>query len=123
MNAELNQSHLKLHAFNRILSVVIQTGIIISLAMVMTGLAIYTVRGDTAAGQLTPFLSLPARFIALDPAAFITLGLITLLLMPPVVLIASSVHFIAMRQTRPVIVCVALIILLAVSITVIMVAR
>jgi uncharacterized membrane protein len=123
VETELNLAHQKLHAFNRVLSTVIRTGIFISLALMIAGLLIYMVRGDTAAGKLTPLLSLPGQLVNLDPAAFITLGLYALLLMPPVIILASFAHFISDRQKKPVIVCAALIILIAVSMVVILVVR
>ena len=114
-DAELSVAHLKLHAFNRVLSTVIRIGIAISMVLILTGLAIYSVHGNTAAGKLVPVLSLPVELVRLDPAAFITLGLTALLLIPPVILLASFIHFIAARQKKPVIVCALLIVLLIIS--------
>jgi uncharacterized membrane protein len=110
---ELSQAHQKLHAFNRILSAVIRTGIFISLVLMVAGLVIYMVRGDNEAGQLTPVLSIALQLVKLDPASFITLGLYVLLLMPPAILLASFVHFIATRNVKAIIVCAVLILFIA----------
>jgi uncharacterized membrane protein len=123
MNSELSEAHLKLHAFNRVLSMVIRIGIFISLALMVAGLLVYTIRGDTAAGRLTPLLSLPEELVKLDPAAFITLGLYVLLLMPPVIMLASFAHFISARQKKPLIVCAVLIIFVVISMVMILTIR
>lgn len=118
--AGFNEAHLRLHAFNRVLSTVIRTGIVISLVLFAGGLILYSVQGDTAAGKLVDVLSLPAEMTVLNPAAFITLGLILLLMMPPVILLATFIHFIKERQKKPVIVCILLAALLVTSIVVIL---
>jgi uncharacterized membrane protein len=120
VETELSLAHQKLHAFNRALSTVIRTGIFFSLALMVAGLLIYTVRGDTAEGKLTPLFSLPGQLVKLDPTSFITLGLYILLLMPPVILLTSFAHFISARQKKPVIVCAVLIALIVVSMVMIL---
>jgi uncharacterized membrane protein len=123
VETELNLAHQKLHAFNQVLSIVIRVGIFISLALMVAGLVIYMVSGDTAAGRLTPLLSIPLQLFKLDPASYITLGLYALLAMPPVILMASFAHFIAARQKKPVIVCIVLIVFIIISMAVILVTR
>lgn len=112
---ELNEAHVKLHAFNRTLSIILRVGIALSLLMTAAGLVLYAVKGSLAT-ELTPLWSLAAGLAGLEPTAFITLGLMIMLALPAVILLASFAHFTSARQKRPALVCAILIILLAAGI-------
>ena len=115
MDCKIDSSHEKLHGLNRRVSLVLRIGIGLSLALITAGLILFFTTGAPHMAELTPFYALLAGIAALSPAAFVTAGLVAILLMPPSVLIFSLLHFISMREKQPVITCTVLLILLAAS--------
>jgi uncharacterized membrane protein len=115
MECMIDSSHEKLHELNRRISLVLRIGIGLSLALITAGLILFFVTGAPHMGGLTPLSSLPAGLGILSPAAFVTAGLVVILLMPPTMLVLSLAHFISVREKKPVITCIVLLILLAAS--------
>ena len=115
MGCKIDSSHEKLHGLNSRVSLVLRLGIGLSLAMITAGLILFFRTGAPQMAGLTSLYSLPAGVSALSPAAFVTAGLVVILLMPPAILILSLAHFISMHEKQPVVTCIVLLILLAAS--------
>jgi uncharacterized membrane protein len=120
MECEIDNRHEKLHGHNRRISLALRVGIVISLLLIAGGLILFFVGGASHMSPLTPMTSLVSGLAALNPAAFITAGLIVILLLPTIILVMSLAHFIAERERQPVIVCVVLLAMLASSLILIL---
>lgn len=115
MDCQYDSRHEKLHLLNRRISRVLRWGIAASLVLIIGGLLLFLVSGAPHTSPMLPLPSLINGFIALDPAAFITLGVIFILLLPAIMLILSLAYFAAVRERQPAIVCVVLLIMLICS--------
>jgi uncharacterized membrane protein len=115
MDSQINEKHEKLHTLNRRVGLFLRAGTILSLVLFLAGLIIFIVSGTPHMVALTPASSIIHDLMLLNPAALVTAGLIVILVMPLVILITSLAHFIMTRETRPVIVCVVLLVMLAAS--------
>jgi uncharacterized membrane protein len=115
MKAELNEQHRKRHELNRRVGTFLRVGIIISLLLLVSGLIMFLVKGGPHMVNLTPAPALITDLLTLSPSAFVTAGLFVILLMPPGILLISFAHFIATRNTRPIIVCIVLLAMLVLS--------
>ena len=120
MEYRIDSRHEKLHSLNRRISLALRAGIAASLLLIASGLILFFFSGAPHTVTLTPVTSLVPGLAALNPAAFITTGLIIILLMPIAVLIMSLTHFLATRERRPVIVCIVLLVMLAASLILIL---
>lgn len=105
----------RLHGHYRTVGLVLQTGTVMGLVLIFTGLMFFIVSGTSHISGLTPVTSLFQELLLLNPAAVVTLGLLLILIMPVFILLASLVHFIMTREIKPLIVCIVLIIMLAAS--------
>ena len=94
MNSQIDEKHEKLHTLNRRVGLFLRAGTIVSLLLFLAGLIIFIVSG-------TPHM------VALTPSSSI--------IMPLVILITSLAHFIVTRETKPVVVCIVLLVMLAAS--------
>ncbi|MBN1690332.1 MAG: DUF1634 domain-containing protein [Dehalococcoidia bacterium] len=115
MECRYDNRHEKLHRLNRRISLVLRAGIAVSLILIVCGLIIFLVSGAPHTSPLIPVASLIDGFAALNPAAFITAGVILILLLPISMLILSLAYFAAVREKQPVIVCIVLLVMLASS--------
>jgi uncharacterized membrane protein len=120
MDYQIDSRHEKLHGLNRRISLVLRTGTVASLLLVAAGLILFFTSGTLHTAALTPVISLAHGLAAFDPSAFVTVGLIVMLLMPAAILILSFAHFIAEHERQPVIVCIVLFIMLASSLVLIL---
>ncbi|MEI6185907.1 MAG: DUF1634 domain-containing protein [Dehalococcoidia bacterium] len=120
MQCQLDSRHEKLHRLNRRIGLVLRAGIVASLLLIAGGLILFYFSGAPHTAALTPLTTLVPGLMALNPAAFITAGLIVILLMPVAVLIMSLTHFIVARERQPVIVCIVLLVMLAASLILIL---
>jgi uncharacterized membrane protein len=120
MVCQIDNRHEKLHSLNRRISMALRAGIAVSLLLIASGLILFFSGGAPHTVTLTPVTSLAPGLAALNPAAFITAGLIIILLMPVAVLIMSLAHFFATKERRPVIVCIVLLVMLAASLILIL---
>lgn len=120
MNTDLNHSPLKPQRFNRRLSIVLHTGIAISLLLIVAGLVLSIISGK-AMDMLTPPGLLVAGLLELDPSTFITTGLIITLLLPAVILLSAFTHFITSRQKQPALVCTVLMVLMFTGIAIMLI--
>lgn len=120
MECPLDSRHEMLHRHNRRISLVLRVGTIASLLLIAAGLVLFFISGAPHTAALTPVISLPAGLAALDPSAFVTAGLVLMLLLPVAILLLSLAHFAAERERKPVIVCIVLLMLLAASLILIL---
>jgi len=105
----------KLQSLNKRVSLALRIGIGIGLVLVLAGIIISITINTPHMSGLTPISMLIPELLKLTPAAFVTAGLIIILLLPAVILITSFAHFIATREKQPLIVCVILFLMLAAS--------
>jgi len=112
--------HEKLHGLNRSISLVLRAGTAVSLILIAGGLILFFFSGAPHTAALTHVTALVPGLAALDAAAFITAGLIIILLLPVTVLIMSLAHFLTTREKQPVIVCIVLLVMLASSLILIL---
>lgn len=115
MEHRFDTRHEKLHRLNRRISLVLRAGIAVSLILIACGLIIFLVSGAPHTSPMLPLPSLVDGFAALNPAAFITAGVVLILLLPVAMLILSLAYFAAVKERQPVIVCIVLLIMLAAS--------
>ena len=115
MEVQIDQKHRKLHSLNRLISTILRVMTAVCLLLILTGMVMYIATGAAHAIEITPLSQLLGSVAAFGPAGFITLGLIVMLLMPPAILLASLAYFAAVRDSKPLIVCIILVILLAAS--------
>ncbi|MFA5078142.1 MAG: DUF1634 domain-containing protein [Dehalococcoidia bacterium] len=115
MECQFDSRHEKLHRLNRRISLMLHWGIAASLVLIVCGLILFLVSGAAHTSPMLPLPSLINGFITLDPSAFITLGVIFILLLPAIMLILSLVYFFAVKEKQPVIVCIVLLLMLACS--------
>jgi len=120
MECKSDNSHEKLHGLNRRIGLTLRVGIVVSLLLIAGGLILFFSSGIPHTAVLTPVISLATGLATLNPAAFITAGLIAILLMPVAILIISLAHFAAERERQPVIVCITLLLMLASSLILIL---
>jgi len=120
MECQFDRRHEKLHGLNRRISLTLRAGIVVSLLLVTTGLILFFINGAPHTVELTPVISLAPGLAGLNPAAYITAGLIVILLLPAAMLVLSFAHFIAERERQPVIVCIVLLVMLASSLVLIL---
>jgi uncharacterized membrane protein len=115
MNSRIDEKHEKLHTLNRRVGLFLRAGTIVSLVLFLAGLIIFIVSGTPHMVALTPISSIIHDLLILNPASLVTAGLIIILIMPLVILITALAHFIVTRETRPGVVCIVLLVMLAAS--------
>ena len=120
MECQFDSHHEKLHGLNRRISLTLRAGIVVSLLLITAGLTLFFISGAPHAAELTPVTSLAPGLAGLDPASFITAGLIIILLLPAAILVLSFAHFIAERERQPMIVCIVLLVMLSSSLILIL---
>ena len=115
MHTQTDKLHRELQALNRRVSILLRICVVISIVTILAGLIMFNIKGGSPMAGLTPISTLPSEIAQLNPAAFITAGLILILLMPVAIIIASFAHFVATKERNPIIVCSILLIMLAAS--------
>ena len=78
-------------------------------------MALYIATGAAHPIEITSLSQLLGSLFSFSPAGLITLGLIVMLLMPPAILLASFVYFAAVKDRKPLTVCIVLLIMLALN--------
>ncbi|MBN1374690.1 MAG: DUF1634 domain-containing protein [Dehalococcoidia bacterium] len=115
MDSGMNKLPEKLDTLNRRVGLVLRAGTILSLLLMAAGMVLFLITGTAGMTALTPLTSLFPDLLLLSPTALVTLGLYLILLMPAVILFTSLYHFIVKHEKLPVILCLLLIIMLAIS--------
>lgn len=90
---------------NRMLSLILNSGVIIALVTITAGLVMYSFKGINEVEKLVPLPLLSGKLVELSPSALITVGLIMMLLLPQIVILVSFIYFIAAGQKKPAITC------------------
>jgi uncharacterized membrane protein len=110
-----DRQHAELQKLNSRVSILLRISTFTGLLLVLTGLILSAVTGTPLDKSLTPLFNLPGRIIAVDPAAFVTAGIVLILLLPAAMVVMALAHFITMRERNPIIACAILLAMLAVS--------
>lgn len=110
-----DKQYIELHTHYRRMGRFLTAGTVISLLLMTAGLVIFAVKNTSHMISLTPSTSLIPSLLLLSPDAIVTLGLYVIFLMPAAVLLASLLYFIRMHETRPLIACILLIVMMAAS--------
>jgi uncharacterized membrane protein len=82
----------------RTIRAVLLAGIAVSVALMAAGLVLGIVRGESLPRAMVPLSALPAALAHLDPAAYMSLGLIVLVATPFVRVVGSLVAFAVERD-------------------------
>ena len=83
---------------------VLQVGIAVSVLLLAMGLVLDALRGEGISTRVVPVADLPAALGSLDPAAFLSLGLIVLIATPFVRVGGSIVTFARQHDRRYVVI-------------------
>ena len=97
---------------------VLQAGIAVSVALLAAGLLLGAARGEGLATRVVPFAGLPTALASLDPAAFLSLGLIVLIATPFARVTGSIVAFARQHDRRYVVVTSVVLAVMLVSVLV-----
>jgi uncharacterized membrane protein len=82
----------------RTIRAILLAGIAVSVALMAAGLALGVMRDTMLPRAMVPFSALPAALARLDPAAYVSLGLIVLVATPFVRVVGSLVAFAVERD-------------------------
>ena len=97
---------------------VLQVGVALSFTLMVAGIVLALVRGEPLAVHVTPLGDLAAGLAALDPAAYVSVGLIVLIATPFVRVAGSLVAFLWLRDRRYALVTAAVLAVMCVSVLV-----
>lgn len=115
MQEQFDSKHIKLHQLNKLISLALRIMTAICLLLILSGMVMYITTGAAHPIEVTPLSQLLDNLFRFSPAGLITLGLFVMLLMPPVILLASFAYFAAMKDRKPLFVCIILLIMLALN--------
>ena len=115
MRVVIDNQHEKLHRLNRHIGLTLRIMTAACLILLLAGMIMYLVTGASHPVEITPFPALLGNLLTFSPSGIITAGLIIMLLMPPVVLAISLAYFIAEKDVKPIIICIFLVLMLAIS--------
>ncbi len=100
----------------RTVSRILLVGIAVSVALMATGLLLGAVDEEGMPSGVVPLAELPSRLAALDPAAYLSLGLIVLVATPFVRVAGSMVVFARQRDRRYVLVTAVVFVVMCLSV-------
>lgn len=83
----------RLTTVERTVRLVLLSGVAVSVALMAAGVVLLVVRGGVLPGRVTPVADLPHGLATLQPAAYLSLGLIVLIATPFVRVAGSIVAF------------------------------
>jgi uncharacterized membrane protein len=95
---------------------VLLTGIALAVALLAAGVVLSVVDAQGLPSGVVPVVDLPAQLAALDPAAYLSLGLIVLIATPFVRVAGSLVAFARERDRRYVLVTAVVLAVMCVSV-------
>jgi uncharacterized membrane protein len=99
----------------RMVNRVLTAGIVLTVALLAAGLVLSIAEGQGLPSHVVPLADLPSLLPALDPAAYLSLGLIVLIATPFVRVAGSIVAFACERDRRYVLVTAAVLAVMCVS--------
>ena len=97
---------------------VLQAGVAVSFTLMLVGIVLAVVRGEALAAHVVSPGDLWAGLVALDSAAYISLGLIVLIATPFVRVAGSLVAFLRLRDRRYALVTAAVLAVMCVSVVI-----
>jgi uncharacterized membrane protein len=100
----------------RMVAHVLGAGIAISLALMLAGVALSIARGEGLPLHVVRLGDLASQLVALEPAAYLSLGLVTLIATPFVRVAGSLVAFARERDRRYVLVTAVVLAVMCVSV-------
>ena len=100
----------------RIVRRILLTGIVVAVALMLAGVVLSVARGEGLPAHVVPLADLPARLVALDPAAYLSLGLLALIATPFVRVAGSLVAFVRQRDRRYVLITAVVLSVMCVSV-------
>jgi uncharacterized membrane protein len=100
----------------RTVRLVLLAGIAVSVALMAAGLVLGVVRGTMLPTSMVPLSALPSALAHLDPAAYVSLGLIVLVATPFVRVLGSMVAFAVERDRVYVLVTATVFVVMCLSV-------
>jgi len=104
-------------ALRDVVQPILRWGMVLSLALMLFGLSLGIITGDQEA-SVVPLGKIPSQLLELQPAAFLTLGIVLLIATPLARVFGSLCVFIRERDRR--FVLVSLVVLLSVALAVLL---
>ena len=102
----------------RTIRVILLAGIAVSVALMAVGLVLGAARGTMLPRAMVPLSALPAALAHLDPAAYVSLGLIVLVLTPFVRVVGSLVAFAVERDRAYVLITATVLVVMCLGVLV-----
>ena len=106
----------QLGPIERVVKIVLLAGIVASVALMVAGLILGAARGTALPEALVPISSLWSELARLDPAAYVSLGVIVLVATPFARVVGSLVVFVAERDRRYVLVTATVLAVMCLSV-------
>jgi uncharacterized membrane protein len=95
---------------------VLQAGVAVSFALMLAGVVFAVVRGEQLAVHVVPLREVAAGLATLDPAAYVSLGLVVLIATPFVRVAGSLIAFLRLRDRRYALITAAVLLVMCVSV-------
>ena len=115
MDKQTDRLHHELLKLDRQIGSTLRICIVFSIALILTGMVIFILKGGSILAGLVPLSSLYMELLKLNPGAFVTTAIIIILLMPVFIILTSFTHFIIMHERKPFLICIILLGMLAAS--------
>ena len=100
----------------RTVNVVLTAGIVVTVALLVAGLVLTIARGQGLPTRIVPLADLPALLAELDPAAYLSLGIVVLIATPFVRVAGTIVAFARERDRRYVLVTAVVLVVMCASV-------
>jgi uncharacterized membrane protein len=95
---------------------VLQAGVAVSFALMLAGVVLALARGEELAVHVVPLRELAGGLAALDPAAYVSLGLAVLIATPFLRVAGSLVAFLRLRDRRYALITAVVLLVMCVSV-------
>lgn len=100
----------------RTIRAILLAGIAVSVALMAAGLVLGVARGAMLPHAMVPLSALPSALVNLDPAAYVSLGLIVLVATPFVRVVGSLVAFAVERDRAYVLITATVLVVMCASV-------
>jgi uncharacterized membrane protein len=100
----------------RMVRAILLSGIVVAVALMAAGLVLSLARTSSLPSAVVPLRELPAQLAALDPAAYLSLGLLVLIATPFVRVAGSLVAFARGRDLRYVLITAVVLVVMCLSV-------
>ena len=115
MDKQTDRLHYELLKLDRQVGIMLRICIVISIVLILIGMVMFILQGGSISAGFVPVSLLYAELLKLNPVAFVTTAIIIILLMPVFIILTSFTHFIIMRERKPILICIMLLVMLAAS--------